>query len=107
MNLAISAVKFLYKVVIKDKTIFEQHRPRHDKRLPVVLSKEEIFTVLKSLTDLKHKLLLMIAYSSGLRVSEIVQLKLQNIDINSKTITIISGKAFVYTYRTTYFRTSP
>jgi integrase/recombinase XerD len=92
MNLAISAIKFFYKEVFKSDIIGEQHRPRHDKRFPMVLSKEEIVEVLKLEKNPKHRLLLMLAYSSGLRVSEVVALKKEHIDLSRKVILIVGGK---------------
>jgi site-specific recombinase XerD len=92
LNLAISAIKFLYKRVLKKDILREQHRPRHDKRLPMVLSKTEIKKILASEKNLKHRLLLMMVYASGLRVSEVVCLKRRDIDIERKTVMIKSAK---------------
>jgi site-specific recombinase XerD len=92
MNLAISALKFFYSNVLKKDIAQEQHRPRHDKRLPAVLSKTEVNTILSDETNPKHRLLLMLAYSSGLRVSEVVALKKDHIDFARKGILISQGK---------------
>jgi site-specific recombinase XerD len=92
MNLAISAIKFFYKEVLENDIIGEQHRPRHDKRFPMVLSKQEIVEVLKLEKNPKHRLLLMLAYSSGLRVSEVVALKKEHIDLSRKVIYVMGGK---------------
>jgi site-specific recombinase XerD len=92
MNLAISALKFFYHEVLKRNIAQEQHRPRHDKRLPVVLSGSEITRMLDMENNPKHRLLLMLTYSSGLRVSEVVALKKEHIDVNRKSILIRSGK---------------
>jgi integrase/recombinase XerD len=92
MNLAISAIKFFYKEVLKNDIIGEKHRPRHDKRFPMVLSKQEIIEVLKHEKNPKHRLLLMLAYSSGLRVSEVVALKKEHIDLSRKVIYVVGGK---------------
>jgi len=92
MNLAISAIKFFYKKVLKNDVAKEQRRPRHDKRLPVVLSKEDIAAMFKAEKNFKHRLLLMIVYASGLRVSEAVCLKHQDLDINRKSIAVVTGK---------------
>lgn len=92
MNLAISAIKFFYYNVLKKDIIQEQHRPRHDKRLPIVLSKSEIKHILGCEKNPKHRLLLMLAYSSGLRVSEVVALKREHIDVQRKTVLVHSGK---------------
>jgi site-specific recombinase XerD len=92
MNLALSAIKFFYSRVLPKDIIEEQRRPRQDKRLPVVLSKEEIKKMFMSETNYKHRLLLMMVYASGLRAAEVVSLKRQDIDIYRKTINIRSGK---------------
>jgi site-specific recombinase XerD len=92
MNLAISALKFFYRNVIKRDIIDEQHRPRQDKKLPGVLSRTEVKHLLDNELNPKHRLLLMLVYSSGLRVSEVVALKKNHIDFSRKTILISSGK---------------
>jgi len=92
LNLAISAIKFFFRNILKNEDIIEQHRPRHDERLPVVLSKEEISKILAMEKNPKHRLLLMLVYSSGLRVSEVVTLKRENIDISRKVIYVRLGK---------------
>ncbi|MDR0641707.1 MAG: tyrosine-type recombinase/integrase [Treponema sp.] len=92
MNLAISSFKFFYGSVLKKNIAQEQHRPRQDKRLPSVLAKSEIKLLLDCEKNPKHRLLLMLAYSSGLRVSEVIALRRDHIDLNRKTVLIHSGK---------------
>jgi len=92
INLAISSIKFFFRNVLRNDAISEQHRPRHDERLPMVLSKEEITKVLSMEKNPKHRLLLMLVYSSGLRVSEVVALKKEHIDFSRKVIYIRQGK---------------
>jgi len=70
----------------------EQHRPRRDKRLPIVLSKEEIKKMFLTEKNIKHRLLLMMVYASGLRVGEVVKLKRHDIDISRKILNIKAGK---------------
>jgi site-specific recombinase XerD len=92
MNLAISAFKFFYDNVLKNDITREQHRPRHDKRLPVILSRTEVKLLLDNERNPKHRLLLMLVYSSGLRVSEVIALKREHIDLNRKAVLVYSGK---------------
>jgi site-specific recombinase XerD len=92
LNLAISAIRFFYKRVLQKDIIREQRRPHHDKRLPIVLSKDEIKKMLMCEKNIKHRLLLMMVYASGLRVSEVVSLRRQDIDIARKLIIVRSGK---------------
>ncbi|MDR0322297.1 MAG: site-specific integrase [Treponema sp.] len=92
MNLALSAVKFFFRNVLNSNSIREQRRPRQDKILPTILSKEEIKKILDMESNPKHRLLLMLVYSSGLRVSEAVVLKREHIDLSRKVVYIKSGK---------------
>ena len=92
INLAISAIKFFHKTVLKDTTIGEQYRPNQDKRLPMVLARTEIHKILGMEKNLKHRLLLTLVYSSGLRVSEVVALKREHIDLSRRVIYVRLGK---------------
>ena len=92
LNLAISAIKFFYKNVLKKDILNDRHRPSYDKHFPMVLSKTEIAKILSMEKNLKHRLLLMLAYSSGLRVSEVVTLKKEHIDISRGIVYIRLGK---------------
>ena len=85
MNTAINALKFYYGEVLKRRFVYEIKRPRKDKKLPVVLSHEEVSQILSSVKNIKHKAILMLIYSAGLRVSEVVKLKLGDIDTERKT----------------------
>jgi site-specific recombinase XerD len=92
MNLAISALKFFYHNILQRNIMEDQHRPKLDQRLPAILSKSEINVILDSEKNSKHRLLIMLVYSSGLRVSEVVSLKKSHIDLTRKVIYIRSGK---------------
>jgi site-specific recombinase XerD len=92
MNLAVSALKFFYCNVMKRNIVADRRRPRQDKKLPEVLSKSEVQKLLGCEKNPKHRLLLMLVYSSGLRVSEAVALKREHIDFKRRTILVHSGK---------------
>ncbi|MCL2130655.1 MAG: site-specific integrase [Treponema sp.] len=92
MNLAISAFRFFYANILNKDIIKEKTRPHSDKQLPMVLDKTEIEKILKTEKNKKHHLLLMLVYSSGLRVSEVVTLKKENIDLSRRVIHIKQGK---------------
>jgi site-specific recombinase XerD len=92
MNLAISALKFFYHHVMKKDIVADRRRPRRDKKLPEVLSESEIQRLLNCEKNPKHRLLLMLAYSSGLRVSEVVALRKEHVDFSRRTIVVRSGK---------------
>ena len=80
LNQAINALKFYYGTMLKRKFVYEVKRPRKDKKLPVILSQEDVAKILSSVDNLKHKTLLMLVYSAGLRVGEVVKLKPEDID---------------------------
>lgn len=80
LNQAISALKFYYGTMLKKEFPYEIKRPGKDKKLPVVLSKEEVIKILSSVDNIKHKTILMLIYSAGLRVGEVVRLKAEDID---------------------------
>jgi len=92
LNQAINALKFYYGNMLKRKFVFEVKGPRKDKKLPVVLSKEEVAKILDSVYNLKHKAILMLVYSAGLRVGEVVRLKPEDIDSNRMLIHIKGSK---------------
>ena len=67
-------------------------RPKKSYQLPKVLSKEEIAALLKAIENVKHKTMIMLGYSCGLRVSEITGLEIKDIDENRKLLLIRRGK---------------
>ncbi|MDR2210707.1 MAG: tyrosine-type recombinase/integrase [Spirochaetaceae bacterium] len=92
MNLAISGIRFFYSNILKKNFVQQQYRPHRDKRLPKVFSRTEIKQLLDAEKNPKHRLLLMLAYSSGLRVSEVVAVKRDHIDLDRKTLLVYGSK---------------
>jgi len=93
INQTISAVKVLHQGVLDlEWNSLKLKRPRREKRLPIVLSRNEINNLLTVTTNLKHKAILTIAYSAGLRMSELLNLKIQDIDSNRMQIRVCLGK---------------
>jgi len=92
LNIAISSIKYFYKWVFKNDICSDRKRPRQDKRLPIVLSKGEMEDIITAVKNIKHRLLLMIVYGSGLRVGETVRLQRRHVDIRRKVVTIVGGK---------------
>lgn len=93
MNIAINAIKFfLSEILDKNYITSVIKRPRKDKKLPVVLSSEEVKKILDVTKNFKHNLLLMIIYSCGLRVGEAVNLKFEDVDFDRHMLKIRSGK---------------
>jgi len=92
LNQAINALKFYYGNMLKRKFVFEVKRTKKDKKLPVVLSKEEVAEILDPVDNIKHKAILMLVYSAGLRVGEVVKLKPEDIDSKRKFVFVKGAK---------------
>jgi integrase/recombinase XerD len=92
-NQRINAIKFFYeKVLHRKKEYYQIDRPRKEKKLPDVLSKEEIGKLIKATENLKHKCLISLIYSCGLRRSEAVNLQIKDIDSSRMLIKITGAK---------------
>jgi len=92
LNIIINALKFYYGEVLKKKFIYEVKRPRKDKKLPVVLTRDEVAKILSVIDNIKHRAILMLIYSAGLRVGEVVNLRPEDIDSGRRLIHIKGGK---------------
>lgn len=92
-NQAINSIKFFYeKVLMQERKLYHLERPMKDKRLPEVLSQEEVMNVFEALDNLKHKTMLMLIYSAGLRRSEMLNLRIGDVDFNRSIVFIRGGK---------------
>ena len=92
-NQFINALRFLYvEVLHKELMLGDIPRPRREKKLPVVLDRKEVDKILGTVDNLKHRTLLTIIYSSGLRVSEGVRLKIEDIDSKRGLVLVRGGK---------------
>jgi integrase/recombinase XerD len=93
-NQAISAVRFLYLEVLRlPERVENLPRPvRERKRVPIVLSRDEVTRLFKAVDNLKHRAILLVIYAGGLRVSEVVQLKVGDIDGERHRVLVRSGK---------------
>lgn len=90
---AVSALKFFYGRVLKRPFVAEElPRPKRDHRLPAVLSQEEVGRLLGAVRNVKHRAILMVVYSSGLRVGEAVRLRVEDIDAGRLMIRVRGGK---------------
>ncbi len=93
INQVISAIKFLFRKILKmPYTVETIPRPKEERLLPVVLSRQELMRIFKSLRNLKHRALLILSYSAGLRVSEVVRIKMQDIDTDRGMIHVRQAK---------------
>jgi len=90
---AISALKLFYKITIKQPMKFKYiEYPRSEKKLPRVIEKQFLLDKLAIIQNTKHKAILTLAYSTGMRVSEICNLKIADIDSKRMIITIRQSK---------------
>src|SRR5207253_11417744 len=93
VNVSATALRFFFKVTLKRRDLADAVvSVREPRRLPVVLSVEEVSRLLASTTNIKHKAALSLAYATGLRSSEVVSLKLTDIDSDRMVIRVEQGK---------------
>lgn len=93
INQAINAIKFYYEVVMEmPNRFYGMERPRVEEKLPKVLSKEEVLSVIAHTNNIKHKCIVGLLYSAGLRRNELLNLMPEDIDGKRMTIKVRSGK---------------
>lgn len=90
--LCLAAIKFAFASLLQKDPTAGIKRPKNQKKIPIVLTKLEVQELLKSTQTLKSKLILQLLYSSGLRVSEIVNLQPRNMDFTENTGWVREGK---------------
>src|SRR3954447_18325745 len=92
-NQALCALRFLYRVTLGKKWVIDGVVcPKQPKTLPVVLSPAEVTRFFEAVPGLKHRSLLMTAYAAGLRVSEVVALRVDDIDSQRMVLRVRQGK---------------
>ena len=92
-NQRINAIKFYYeKILGQKKQYYDIHRPKKEHKLPKVLSKTEVKRILNSSNNVKHKSILVLIYSAVLRRSELIDLKISDVDSERMVINIRGGK---------------
>lgn len=90
---AVGAFKLFFgRIANCQLEIQELERPKRSYRLPTVLSEEEVMSILAQLRNLKHKSIIACIYSSGLRISELINLRIKDIDIQRMQIRVVKGK---------------
>ena len=92
-NVAVSALRFFYGVTLGRSAMVERiPYARKQRQLPVILSAEEVVRFLAAVPSLKHRTALMTAYAARLRVSEVVRLRIADIDSDRMLIRVEQGK---------------
>jgi integrase/recombinase XerD len=90
---AVAALRFLYQITLKQAWAVDAIiPPKRPQTLPVVLSPEEVVCFLAATTDLKHRAILTTCYAAGLRLSEVLHLKVADIDSHRMVIHVAGGK---------------
>ncbi len=93
MHSRINAIKFYFEQVLhKEQFFFEIPRPKKPWLLPRFFNQSEIASIIRAADNIKHRVLLMLAYSAGLRVSEVVVIKTRNVDSVRMSILIERAK---------------
>jgi integrase/recombinase XerD len=94
LGIAVCALRFLYKVTLKQPWSFDDliPAPKKPRRLPVVLSPNEVVRALECVTSPKHRAVLTTCYAAGLRISEAVRLRPRDLDSQRMVIRIEQGK---------------
>ena len=92
--IAVSALRFLYKVTLHRDWCLEDiiPAPKKPQKLPIVLSPEEVLQFLSCVQSIKHRTILSVCYAAGLRISEAVHLKVADIDRERMVIRVEQGK---------------
>ncbi len=92
-NQRINAIKFYYeKILGREKQYYSLHRPKKEHKLPKVLSKNEVKRIFNSCNNIKHRCILMLIYSAGLRRSELIDLEIFDIDSERMVVNIKGAK---------------
>lgn len=93
VNVASNAFRFLFHVVLRrEPTRFDIPRARRPRRLPHVLSRQEVERLLSVPMNAKHRVMLLTAYASGVRLSELLHLKVRDVDSKRMVIRVDQGK---------------
>ena len=91
-NQAVNAVKYYFEKVLGQERTFYELRPRKSRKLPGVFSEEEVVKLLKGITNLKHRTILSLIYSAGLRIGESIKLRREDINSERKQVFVKAGK---------------
>lgn len=90
--LFLAAIRYAYSTILNHDPTIKIKRPKRDKKLPIVLTKEDVLKLFESTSSKKSKLMLQLLYACGLRVSELVSLKISDLDFEEKIGHVRQGK---------------
>ncbi len=92
INLYLNAIKFFYRKVLRISQTINLKFAKRTKKLPIVLSREEIKNIIDVIRNPKHKLIISLAYGTGLRISEVINLRVKDINLEELTIHLKNAK---------------
>jgi integrase/recombinase XerD len=93
VHMSINAIKFYFEQVMnREREFYDLPRPKKPFKLPAVLAEEEVIMLIQKIQNIKHRAIIMTGYSAGLRVSEIINLKPNDIDSKRMMIHIRGAK---------------
>ena len=92
INVNLNALKFLFEEILNKKLTIKIKYSKTPKNLPIFLTKDEIIKLINSIQNNKHKLMVKLLYSAGLRVSELVNLKVKDFDFENNYGWVRKGK---------------
>jgi site-specific recombinase XerD len=92
INVYLQAIKYFYREIAQNTTSIDIKFARTASKLPIVLSRQEIDRMIDQTKNTKHRLIIALAYAGGLRVSEIINLKVKDIDLESLVLHIKGAK---------------
>jgi len=92
-NIVVNGLRFFYHTTLKrDRTTFTIPSPRHSGKLPVVLSRDEVQRLIDAAITPRHRTMLLTTYAAGLRLTEVLHLRVHDIDSARMTIRVVQGK---------------
>ena len=92
INLHLQTIKYFYREIAKSHIPIDIKFAKTPSKLPIVLTRQAITDIIDSLNNPKHKLMIAIAYGTGLRVSEVVNLRINDLDLSELTIFLKNAK---------------
>jgi len=91
-GLALTGIRFFFRYVVQKEFSVDYRVRKIPRKLPIVLTMEQVWNVISAPKNLKHRLILMTTYSAGLRASEVIALKPEHIDSKRMLIKVVCGK---------------
>ncbi len=87
-----NALNYLYTQIYRQDNFHKFSHPKRSQRLPIVLNRDEIHRLIELTANPKHRAILALTYAAGLRVSEVVKMRVRDIDLEALTVTVRQGK---------------